>query len=76
MQQVAQQLVAGQINVLTVPIWTVMAFVLAIFAGAAAGVWLAGKDLGRELASLMGGLFGPTAAVPAVLLGLIALAYL
>jgi len=76
MQQVAQQLVAGQLNALTVPIWTVMAFVLAIFAGAAAGVWLAGKDLGHELASLMGGLFGPTAAVPAVLLGLIALSYI
>lgn len=39
-----------------------------------AGGALAGKDLGNELAAMMGAMFGPTAAVPAVLVGLIVLA--
>ena len=73
MQGIAQQLVAGQLNAVTVPIWTVMAFVLAVAAGALTGIRIAGKHLGGELASMMGGMFGPTAAVPAVFAGLIAL---
>jgi hypothetical protein len=40
------------------------------------GVTLAGKDLGNELAALMGGMFGPVAATPGILLGLIVLAFL
>lgn len=76
MQGLAQQLSSGQLNAFTVLIWTAMALALAVLAGAAAGLRLAGKDLGSELASLMGGLFGPTAAVPAVLVGLIVMAVL
>jgi len=75
MQGLAQQLASGQLNALTVPIWTVMALVLAAIAGAGTGVWLGGKHLGSELASLMGGLFGPVAAVPAVLVGLLVLSF-
>ena len=54
--------------------WVLMAFVLSMAGGALAGVRLAGKDLGNELAAMMGAMFGPTAAVPAVLLGLVVLA--
>ena len=39
--------------------------------GALAGIQLAGKDLGTELAGAMGAMFGPTGAVPGILLGLI-----
>ena len=52
------------------------AFVLSMAGGAVAGVRLAGKDLGNELAAMMGAMFGPTAAVPAVLVGLVVLALL
>ena len=54
--------------------WVLMAFVLSMAGGALAGVRLAGKDLGNELAAMMGAMFGPTAAVPAVLVGLVVLA--
>lgn len=54
--------------------WLLMAFVLSMLGGALAGMRLAGKDLGNELAAMMGAMFGPTAAVPAVLVGLVVLA--
>ena len=54
--------------------WLLMAFVLSTLGGALAGMRLAGKDLGNELAAMMGAMFGPTAAVPAVLVGLVVLA--
>jgi hypothetical protein len=57
-------------------LWLAIAFVAAMAGGALAGLRLAGKDLGAELAALMGAMFGPTAAVPAVLVGLIVLSLL
>ena len=74
MRDIVQQLGAGQLNVMTILIWTLIAFLLAAAGGALTGLRLAGKDLGNELAALMGAMFGPTGAVPGVLLGLIILA--
>ncbi len=36
---------------------------------------LGGKNLGRDRAALMGAMFGPTGAVPGILVGLIILAF-
>jgi hypothetical protein len=41
-----------------------------------AGVVLGGKDLGNSLAASMGALYGPMAAVPGILIGLIILAFM
>jgi hypothetical protein len=71
-----QALADGQLNAATIAIWTICAFALAMLGGALAGIWLAGKDLGAELAGMMGAMFGPTGAVPGILLGLIILALL
>lgn len=73
MDSILQHLTSGELTVVTVAIWIAIAFLLSVMGGACAGVVLAGKDLGNELAALMGGMFGPTAAVPAVLAGLIVL---
>lgn len=67
------QLGAGQINLVTGALWLLLALLLSMAGGALAGMRLAGKDLGNELAAMMGAMFGPTAVVPAVLLGLIGL---
>ena len=48
----------------------VLALVLALAAGAASGIRIGADALGKELAALMGAFFGPTAALPAVLVGL------
>ena len=74
MQELFAQLGAGRIGPLTGLAWLLVAFVLSMVGGAAAGVRLAGKDLGNDLAAVMGAMFGPTAVVPAVLLGLLVLA--
>ena len=49
---------------------TVLALLLALAAGAASGLKIGAEALGKELAALMGAFFGPTAALPAVLVGL------
>lgn len=72
-KEIMLQLAAGHLNAITVSIWMVLAFALAMAGGALAGVWLAGKDLGNELAAMMGALLGPTGAVPGVVAGLIIL---
>ena len=74
MQGLIAQLGAGQIGLASAVLWLLVAFVVSAAGGALAGVRLAGKDLGNELAAMMGAMFGPTAAVPAVLVGLIVLA--
>lgn len=74
MEDVMEQVLSGHLGVLTIVIWTALALVLSIAGGALAGMKLAGDSLGNDLAALMGGMFGPTAAVPGVLVGLLVLA--
>lgn len=53
-----------------------LALLLALIGGAASGLKLGAEALGRELAALMGAFFGPTAVLPAVVIGLVVLAVL
>lgn len=76
MAEIMNQLASGHLGVLTILVWTVFAFLLALAGGALAGMKLAGKDLGNDLAAMMGAMFGPTGAVPGILLGLIILAFI
>jgi len=76
MNGLMQQLGSGQLTAFTIIVWTVLAFLLAVAGGAAAGVKLGGKDLGNSLAALMGAMYGPVAAAPGILAGLIVLAFL
>lgn len=75
MQGFIAQLGNGHLSLGTAVVWLAAALVLGMAGGAIAGMRLAGKDLGNELAALMGALFGPTAVVPAVLVGLVVLAF-
>jgi hypothetical protein len=47
-----------------------LALMLALVGGAATGVRIGADVLGRELAALMGAFFGPTAVLPASIVGL------
>lgn len=62
-----EQLANGQLTALTIPVLAVCALGAAIAGGALAGVKLAGKDLGNQLAAMMGAMFGPMGAVPGIL---------
>lgn len=74
MGDLMQQLASGHLTAMTILVWTILSALISIAAGAAAGVTLAGKHLGNSLAALMGAMYGPLAAVPGILLGLIVLA--
>ena len=53
-----------------------LALVLALAAGAAAGLKIGAEALGKELAALMGAFYGPTAVMPAAVIGLAVLYFL
>jgi hypothetical protein len=63
------------VNAATIVLWTLAAVPLSAAAGAVSGMLLGGKDLGNSLAAALGALYGPVAAVPAVLVTLIALTF-
>jgi hypothetical protein len=54
----------------------VVGALLALIGGAAMGIKLGGKDLGNEMAGMMGALFGASAAFPALLIGLLILSFI
>jgi len=65
-----------QLNLGSIVLWTLAAFGVSILGGALSGMLLAGKDLGHNLAAAMGALFGPVAATPGILVGLIVLLFI
>ena len=75
MQAIVNDVLAGRITTATVLILALVALVFSLAGGSLAGLKLAGKDLGAELAALTGAMFGPTAAVPGILIGLAVLAF-
>jgi hypothetical protein len=75
MHDLIQDLGSDRVTVFTGIVWMIVAIALSIGAGAFAGLRLGGKDLGSGLAAAMGALYGPMAAVPGILLGLIILSF-
>lgn len=73
MESFGQSLASGEINFATGAVWIVTAVLLGAGAGALSALKLAGKDIGNELALMMGSVFGPLGAVPGILIGLIVL---
>lgn len=63
-------------NLLTAIELSILAALLSIAAGAIAGVKIGGEFMGKQLAAMMGGFYGPVAALPAALLGIVLLVYL
>ena len=63
----------GEITLLTGIFWLLFATVVSTLAGAVGGILLAGKDLGYELAAILGSLFGPAGVVPVAAIGLVIL---
>ena len=60
-------------TVLTLLGLLVLALVLALAGGAASGLKIGADALGKELAAMMGAFFGPTAVLPAAVIGLVIL---
>lgn len=75
MQHFLSSLMTGEISWLTALFWLAVATAISIIGGAIGGILLAGKDLGYQLAAMIGGLFGPAGVIPAVLIGLAVLKF-
>ncbi len=73
MESFLHSLAASEINALTGIVWLVASLLFGALAGALSAMKLAGKDIGNELALMMGSVFGPIAVIPGVLLGLVVL---
>ncbi|MFN8553130.1 MAG: hypothetical protein U0103_16780 [Candidatus Obscuribacterales bacterium] len=76
MESFGQSLVSGEINFATGAVWVVAAALCGAGAGSLSAMKLAGKDIGNELALMMGSVFGPLGAVPGILIGLIVLKFI
>ena len=67
--------VTGEITIITGIFWLFFAGFISMIAGAIGGILLAGKDLGYELAAILGGLFGPAGVLPVAAIGLVVLKF-
>ena len=70
MESIMNDIAAGNITWVTAALMGALGLFIGVLAGAAGGVIVGGKHMGRELAAMMGGFFGPVAAVPGVLVAL------
>lgn len=71
MQSFLNDLISGQITLFTGIFWVLIAAGVSIVGGAIGGVLLASKSLGVQLSAMIGGLFGPTAVIPATAIALV-----
>ncbi len=66
----------GNLNIATEFVWVIIATALSMVGGAIGGMLLAGKDIGYQFSAMLGALFAPAGAIPAILLGLAVLNWL
>ena len=69
-------LMVGEITLVTGLFWLMIAAVISAIGGAIGGILLAGKDLGYELAAILGSLFGPAGVIPVAAIGLVVLKFI
>ncbi|MHC5730099.1 MAG: asr0689 family protein [Nostoc sp.] len=63
-------------NIATEFVWVIIATALSMVGGAIGGMLLAGKDIGYQFSAMLGALFAPAGAIPAIILGLAVLNWL
>ena len=64
---------SADITLMTCLVGSITALIFGAIGGAIGGIIIGGKDLGNDLAALMGSMFGPVSAVPGVFIALIIL---
>ena len=67
--------VFGDINLITGIIWLLIAIAISMIGGAISGMIIAGEEIGYQLSAMLGGLFAPAGAIPAIILGLLILSF-
>lgn len=72
-QEFTGNLMSGEITLVTGLFWILVAAMISTISGAIGGIILAGKDIGYELAAILGSLFGPAGVIPVAAIGLVVL---
>ncbi|MEM1264173.1 MAG: hypothetical protein AAGH76_17370 [Pseudomonadota bacterium] len=67
---------SGQVTIVGSLLALAIAIVAGGIGGAIGGVIVGGKHMGNELAAMMGSFYGPVAAIPGVLLALVAFLFI
>jgi hypothetical protein len=73
METFISQLATGEITWATGAAMVALATVVGAIGGALGGLKIGGEHIGKQTAMMMGAFFGPLAALPGVLIGLIVL---
>jgi hypothetical protein len=73
MQAILLELAEGHITWATGALLCLAALAVGALGGAVSGILVGGKHIGYGLSAMMGTVFGPIAALPGVLLALVAL---
>ena len=76
MGDVVTMLISGDLSVITIIIWSIVALIVGAIGGAIGGIIVGGEHIGKELAALMGSFYGPLASLPGVIIGLIILTFI
>lgn len=62
-------MVSSDITIFTGLAWLVIATIISMIGGAIGGMLLAGKEIGYSFSAMLGALFAPAGAIPAIFLG-------
>ncbi|MEQ9588000.1 MAG: hypothetical protein RJS97_08600 [Parvibaculaceae bacterium] len=62
---------SGELTTLTILIWVIIGLPLGFGGGALGGLLVGARDIGSELAAMMGGFYGVVIAMPGILIALI-----
>ncbi len=76
MDTIIDTLSGNNITITTFLLGFIIALVTGVIGGAIGSIIVGGKHMGNELAAMMGGFFGPIAAVPGVIIALIVLLFI
>jgi hypothetical protein len=76
MDEFLNNMVFGDVTLVTGLLWLLIATLISMVGGAIGGMILAGKDIGYPFSAMLGALFAPAGTIPTILLGLFALNFL
>ncbi|WP_041555190.1 hypothetical protein [Nostoc sp. PCC 7524] len=68
-RELLTNMVTGDVTLVTVLLWLVVATIISMIGGAIGGIILAGKDIGYMFSATIGALFAPAGVIPTILLG-------
>lgn len=71
MNELLTSVMSGELSALTVLIWVLIGVPLGFGGGAIGGLLVGAKDIGSELAAMMGGFYGVVIAMPGIVIALI-----